>query len=285
MDECESLLGGFVADRARRCDIMFPEGETTTLGFELVLLCCTVFLELVDSVGEEGFGSVGVGGVMKVVGASDRLGGVAGSEVMMRFGATDLSDGVDLVSSPVCICGGEAWIGLSNTFVSCFLPPNRAPSPPPLVLGLAASGLAPGLGTGDVALRFGVKASLSLPTGDTPRLFTAMSLVFALRVVGSSMEAWEFTSVPWVELEESIVSEAIRGDDRVKRPACDWCGEMPGRLSGGGLQPVSRRLWAEWIRMRQRNRKEGRGAMKNNNEWNSEGQGSVRDTESMRWEV
>lgn len=61
-----------------------------------------------------------------------------------------------------------------------------------------------------------------------------------------------------VEVVESIVSEAIRGDDSVKRPACDWCGEMPGRLSGGGLQRVSRNVQAEWVGMRQRNTKEGR---------------------------
>lgn len=110
IDECDSLLGGLVADRTRLCDIIFPEGDTTTLGFVSVLVRFTVFFELFNSVGEEAFPSVGVGGVMKVVGASDKLGGVAGSEVMMRFGATDLNDGVDFVSSSVCICicGGEA---------------------------------------------------------------------------------------------------------------------------------------------------------------------------------
>lgn len=71
-------------------------------------------------------------------------------------------------------------------------------------------------------LRLGVKASLSLPTGDTPRLFTATLLVlFKFRVVGSSMEVSEFTRVTSVESAESRVSEAIRGDDNVKRPACD----------------------------------------------------------------
>ena len=99
-----------MADRTRLCDIIFPEGDTTTLGFVSVLVRFTVFFELFNSVGEEAFPSVGVGGVMKVVGASDKLGGVAGSEVMMRFGATDLNDGVDFVASSVwiCICGGEA---------------------------------------------------------------------------------------------------------------------------------------------------------------------------------
>lgn len=260
-----------MADRARRCDIMFPEGETTTLGFELVLSCFTVFLELVDSVGEEGFGSVGVGGVMKVVGASDRLGGVAGSEVTMRFGATDLSEGVDFVSCPVCICGGEAWIGSSNTLVSRFFPPNKAPSPPPLVLGRATSGLAPGLGFGDVDLLLGVKASLSLPTGDTPRLFAATLVELAFRAAGSWVEACESTRVTLVEVVESIVSEAIRGDDSVKRPACDWCGEMPGRLSGGGLQRVSRKCRPSGYVCGKEIRK--RGVMKSSDKWNSDSQG------------
>lgn len=53
-------------------------------------------------------------------------------------------------------------------------------------------------------------------------MFTATSLVlFKFRVVGSSMEVSEFTRVTSVESAESRVSEAIRGDDNVKRPACD----------------------------------------------------------------
>jgi hypothetical protein len=107
MEECDSLLGGFVDERARLCDIMFPEGDTTTLGFDCDAVA--LFLGLVGSVGEgRAFASVGVGGVTKVVGASDRFGGVAGSWVMMRLGPSDLSDVFDWVSSPVCICGGDA---------------------------------------------------------------------------------------------------------------------------------------------------------------------------------
>jgi hypothetical protein len=34
------------------------------------------------------------------------------------------------------------------------------------------------------------------------------------------------------EMDESMVSEAMRGEDRVRRPACEWCGDMPGRRSG-----------------------------------------------------
>jgi hypothetical protein len=78
--------------------------------------------QIVEKVGEEAFPSVGVGGVMNVVGASERFGGVAGICVMMRLGAVPRSDGVDCVCSPVCICGGDAWKGSSNTLVSRFLP-------------------------------------------------------------------------------------------------------------------------------------------------------------------
>ena len=106
--ELESLLGGFVAERTRLCDIMFPEGETVTLGFDCEVLCFTLSLELVENVGEDAFPSVGVGGVMKVVGASARFGGVAGSWVMIRLGAVERREVVDCVCSPVCICVGEA---------------------------------------------------------------------------------------------------------------------------------------------------------------------------------
>jgi hypothetical protein len=86
--EFDNLLGGFVAERARRCDIMFPEGETTTLGLDCELACFVADFELfVDSVGDTGFMSVGVGGVTSVVGASIRLGGVDGSWVMILLGA------------------------------------------------------------------------------------------------------------------------------------------------------------------------------------------------------
>lgn len=229
--ELDSLLGGFVADLTRLCDIMFPEGETVTLGFDCEAVCFTPSFELVDSVGEAGFPSVGVGGVTNVVGASMRFGGVAGICVTMRLGATDRRDVLDCVCSRGENCGGEACKGCSSTFVSRFFPPNKAPNPPPLVLGLAGSASAPTV-FGDVDLRVGANASLSLPTGDgdTPRLFAAMSIVLACWSDTSSAEAAEPTRVASVE---SIVSDVIRGDDSVKRPAWDWCGEMPGLFSGG----------------------------------------------------
>lgn len=108
MDACESLLGGFVADRTRLCDIMFPEGETTTFGFDCAAVDFALSLEWVDFVGEDAFPSVGVGGVIKVVGASIRFGFVTGRlDVTMRLGAVALGEGLDCVSS-TCICGSEA---------------------------------------------------------------------------------------------------------------------------------------------------------------------------------
>jgi hypothetical protein len=109
-------------------------------------------------------------------------------------------------------------MGSSNTLVSRFFPPNSAPRPP-LELGLALSVSPPGLGA--VNLRLGAKASFSLPTGETPRLFAVASMVFACRIGCSSVEAAEVTRVALVEFVESSVSEAIRGEESVKRPACD----------------------------------------------------------------
>lgn len=136
----ESLLGGFVAERARRCDIMFPEGETTiTLGFDCVWVCfAPAFALEVDRAGDAGaFASVGVGGVTKVVGASPRFGGVAGIWVMILFGA--------LTGRLFTGGAGEAswtWSGDACTdslsskilLLRCF-PPKNEPIPLPLVLG------------------------------------------------------------------------------------------------------------------------------------------------------
>jgi hypothetical protein len=75
----DSLLGAFEAERTRLCDIIFPEGETTMLGCDCEGLCFDLTGECVELVGEGLRASTGVGGVTKVVGASTRLGGVAGS--------------------------------------------------------------------------------------------------------------------------------------------------------------------------------------------------------------
>ena len=81
---------------------MFPEGDTTTSGFELAGACFTLLLlEAVDSVGVGSLPSIGVGGVMKVVGASDGLRLRVFNWVLMRFGCVALSNGLPCVSSPI----------------------------------------------------------------------------------------------------------------------------------------------------------------------------------------
>ena len=216
---------------------MFPEEETTTFGLDCEGLCFEPFLECVDSVGEGAGPSTGVGGVTKVVGASTVFGGVAGIWVMIRLGPNDRRDAVDCVSDPVWICGGEATIGSSRTLCSRFFPPKSAPMPPALLPDRTLSASPPGLG--EVPRRVGVKASFSLPTGDTPRLLGVVSSVLAVLVEPSSVEVSESTRVASVavveESTESIVSEVIRGEDSVRSPACELCGDMPGRRTGGEL--------------------------------------------------
>jgi hypothetical protein len=70
----------------------------------------------------------------------------------------------------------------------------------------------------------GANASFNLPTGDgeTPRLFTATSIVLACRMGASSADAMKSAEVSCVvEPTESMVSEVIRGEDSVRSPACD----------------------------------------------------------------
>jgi hypothetical protein len=73
----ESLLGPKVADpdRILRCEIMFPDGDVTTLGFATT--GSEVPRSLLD-VNRGELGSVGVGGVLTIIGASPE-GGVVGA--------------------------------------------------------------------------------------------------------------------------------------------------------------------------------------------------------------
>lgn len=209
-----------MAERTRRCEIIFPEGDTTTCGFACVGPCLAeVFGLAVDFVGDGGLASVGVGGVTRVVGASPRLGGVEGILVTIRLGTLDLRLAVDCVSSPSCICVGE----LCNAAVSSrtrgprFFPPKSAPNATPLVPELGLSGFPLGLGEAD--RRWGENASLSFPTGDAVLLMSnASSMVSGW---GPEAEAsWSdmagFDSVVSESDVESSVSDAIRGEDRVK---------------------------------------------------------------------
>lgn len=73
----ESLLGpsDVVVDLTRRCDIIFPEGDVMTLGFEAT----EPGVPRSEAVGKKGVGSVGVGGVLTMTGAESVRGGVCGS--------------------------------------------------------------------------------------------------------------------------------------------------------------------------------------------------------------
>jgi hypothetical protein len=177
-----------------------------------------------------------VGGVTKVVGASTVFGGVAGIWVMIGLGPNERSDAVDFVSEPVWICGGEATMGSSKTRCSRFFPPKSTPNPPALEPDLTLSVSVTGLG--EVARRVGLKASFSLPTGETPRLIGVTSAVLAVRREASSVEVSESTRVASVAVvtgsTESIVSEVIRGEERVSSPAWELCGDMPGRRGAAG---------------------------------------------------
>lgn len=97
-----------MVDRTRRCDIMFPEGETTMFGSDCVSVGLVSDAEVAEWVGEAGFPSVGVGGVMKVTGASSSGDGAAESWVRSRLGAVPLSEVLDCSSSSARSCGGEA---------------------------------------------------------------------------------------------------------------------------------------------------------------------------------
>lgn len=125
-------------------------------------------------------------------------------------------------------------MGSSKTLWSRFFPPNSEPIPPALVPDLTLSVSPPGLG--EVARRVGVKAPFSLPTGETPRLFGVVSFVLVVLREPSSVEVSESTRVASVavaaESTESMVSEVIRGEERVSSPAWELCGDMPGRRSG-----------------------------------------------------
>lgn len=117
-------------------------------------------------------------------------------------------------------------------------PPNSDPSAPAPVADLRLSVSPPVLG--EVERRVGLKASLSLPTGETPRLWgvvVVVSMVSACLGETSSADVSESTRVASVvvaaESMESTVSEVIKGEESVRSPACDWCGEMPGRRTGG----------------------------------------------------
>jgi hypothetical protein len=77
----ESLLGpnDVVVDLTRRCDIIFPEGDVMTLGFDAT----EPGVLRSEADGKRGaLGSVGVGGVLTMTGADSGRGGVCGSSAV-----------------------------------------------------------------------------------------------------------------------------------------------------------------------------------------------------------
>lgn len=170
-----------------------------------------------DPEGEGGLCSVGVGGVTKVVGASFRLGGVAGKAVIILCGVVDGRMGVDWVSEATCICGRSSSAlepRLEPNPPIFPAPPNNDPSPPLLLPPDFAGSKSPA-GFGDVALLVGVKASLSLSTGEGLR-FEDEVTSSVLACLGASVSRVESVSVVAVDGVESIVSEATKGEEMVK---------------------------------------------------------------------
>jgi hypothetical protein len=106
---------------------------------------------------------------------------------------------------------GEAWNGPepSNIFAprACLL---LAKSDPKLLVSSPAFG--------DAGRRVGANASLSLPTGDTARLVVSPRSVVleCRRVLASEPDVAESIRVTSEGVVDSMVSEAIRGDERVR---------------------------------------------------------------------
>jgi hypothetical protein len=71
---------------------------------------------------------------------------------------------------------------------------------------------------GEVDRRVGANASLSLPTGDAPRLVVSptSTVLECCNVLASEPDEAESTRVAWEDAVDSMVSEAIRGEERVK---------------------------------------------------------------------
>lgn len=95
-------------DRIRRCDIMLPESDVTTFGFEVIGPCEAE--KRGDPV------SVGVGGVLTIAGAAfSPVGGVLGRPfVSIIYGALELlgrsPDGWTSAACGVCLSGKMAPI-------------------------------------------------------------------------------------------------------------------------------------------------------------------------------
>lgn len=161
----DNLLGPRVPDPDfnLRCEIMFPEGEVTTL--EFVIIGSVVDLSLL--IGKSGeLESVGVGGVLTMMGATRSAdGGVRGSEPVSIVGSLPVfglsgDDELEFGSEDICLSGKI------DPILDATLP--RLPSTPTVlsfntvVPLLFRSGLVLGL---PPPLR-DVKTCFNLPTGE-----------------------------------------------------------------------------------------------------------------------
>jgi hypothetical protein len=124
----ESLLGK-LADWARRCRMLSTELRARVAGVPFVG-------DTGRNVAEAEVGSVGVGGVTRVVGVSRRLGGVAGTVVSSGLtlccGVSGLcwlaTDGAE--SCGCTNCGGSSALGWSLTLFLLLEALNKPPKPP-----------------------------------------------------------------------------------------------------------------------------------------------------------
>lgn len=176
----DSLLGPIFPlacepERMRLCDIIFPEGDVTTLGF---------FATGDDPAKRGELLSVGVGGVLTIAGAafSVVVGGVLGRPfVSIICGIL----GSLIRSCEACTSVSAAWGGCGDCRSGNMAPIRAATLPRLLTVELVSlsfsflTGVEPrdfrsGLGFGLVVAR-GAKASRSLPTGDAD-LFGLSSL-------------------------------------------------------------------------------------------------------------
>jgi hypothetical protein len=119
-----SLLGPNVVDvdLTRRCDIMFPEGDVMTLGFEAI----EPGVPRSDADGKRGtLESVGVGGVFTMSGAVSVRGGVRRSPVV-SIGRTWGGVRGGSVADHVVIVDAEARLGVAGPVLDATVPRCRS---------------------------------------------------------------------------------------------------------------------------------------------------------------
>jgi hypothetical protein len=238
----DNLLGPSAAelDLTRRCDIIFPEGEVTTFAFLAVGSEFTLSRPELNRFSPK---SVGVGGVLTIVGALERSlgGGVCGvAFVSMDWGLE--CSGLSGDEFPELVCCPCLSNILDTTLPRLLLFPrfslDAAPDPlPPTFRSGLPLGLAP---------RRGLKASFNLPTGDGDRRCElsggARRLLSATNDIAEPEAA---TSLVWCDDSNSevtpsnvcVISGTIdvcsRGEEDVRYPMWDACVDNVGLVSSG----------------------------------------------------